>query len=453
MSDRRVIVVGTTSDYIDLIRRRYAGRVLFVTSPAERQAAKEAAPDQATELLCDLQQLEAVSVALSAHLCTYDIEPIGITSYDCESMRLATVLAERMRLQYPSAAAIDTCRSKYATKIAWQGQGVPCPQTALAQTEDDVLRFQEKLGAPIVVKPLTGSGSELTFRCSDGRECSEAFRALSAGLARHANERMYGSVSDARGCNPRRDVSVEEFVKGPEFSCDFVVDGDRTEIIRVAEKIPATDLTFGTTLAYIVPARLPKALDRGRLTAHLQQAAHALGLARAFCMVDFILRDGDPVFLELTPRPGGDCLPPLVLKSSGVDTIGLALDFAEGHMASVPSSDQWRPLVGVRLFAGVEGLIADFDTSAIIADPRTVECYLKRAVGHRVVLPPNDYDSRLLGHILFQPLSFADVDHECAEMASKLIVRMEKRHDPKFRRVSASGGRAAQAADPSTRTR
>jgi hypothetical protein len=453
MSDRRVIVVGTTSDYIDLIRRRYAGRALFITSPVERHAAKEPAPDQATELLCDLQQPEVVAQVLSAHLHTWNIMPVGITSYDCESMRLAAVLAERLGLQYPSAAAVDICRSKYATKIAWQSQGVPCPQTALVQTEEEVVSFQEQLGGPIVIKPLTGSGSELTFKCSDGRECSDAFQAVAAGLARHTNERMYGSSSDSHGCDPRRDVSVEEFVQGPEYSCDFVVDGDRAEIIRMAEKIPATNLTFGTTLGYIVPARLPGAFDKEKLTVHLRKAAHALGLTRALCMVDFILRQGEPVFLELTPRPGGDCLPPLVLKSSGVDTVGLALDFAEGRDLRLPPTEKWRPLVGVRLFAGVEGVIADLDTSAITADPRTLECYLKRTAGHRIVLPPDDYDSRLLGHVLFQPLSLADVDHECAEMASKLIVRMEKRHDPKSRRVSASGSRAAQAADTSTRTR
>jgi hypothetical protein len=44
MPDKRLLVVGTTSDYIDHICTRYPGRALFVTDPAERAAALEKEP-------------------------------------------------------------------------------------------------------------------------------------------------------------------------------------------------------------------------------------------------------------------------------------------------------------------------------------------------------------------------------------------------------------------------
>lgn len=34
-----VLVVGTTADYIDLIERKFPGRALFLTDPAERKRA------------------------------------------------------------------------------------------------------------------------------------------------------------------------------------------------------------------------------------------------------------------------------------------------------------------------------------------------------------------------------------------------------------------------------
>jgi len=57
--------------------------------------------------------------------------------------------------------------------------------------------------------------------------------------------------------DPRRTFAIEEFVAGDEYSCDFVLDRGRAEIIRTAHKLPATDMAVGTILAYEVPAALP----------------------------------------------------------------------------------------------------------------------------------------------------------------------------------------------------
>ncbi|MBI9091692.1 MAG: hypothetical protein JEZ12_20985 [Desulfobacterium sp.] len=46
-------------------------------------------------------------------------------------------------------------------------------------------------------------------------------------------------------------------------------------------------------------------------------------------MVDFIIRNHQPVLIEMPPRPGGDCLPFLLLEAVDLDIIRLALDFYE----------------------------------------------------------------------------------------------------------------------------
>jgi len=56
------------------------------------------------------------------------------------------------------------------------------------------------------------------------------------------------------------------------------------------------------------------------------------------------------------------------------------------------------------------------------ADGRVVECVLKYGVGHRVVLPPEDYDSRILGYAIFAPRDENRLEDECAEIEAKLDV-------------------------------
>jgi len=162
-----------------------------------------------------------------------------------------------------------------------------------------------------------------------------------------------------------------------------------------------------------------------KLKSQLFKAARGLGLEKAICMVDFIVTDNKACLLELTPRPGGDCLPDLILKSSGWDILEGALDFAEGLKIKIPVQTEWKHLTGVRLFSERAGYIKKIDAKAVHLDRRVLRCYLKWGKGHHVILPPDDYDSRILGHIIFRPRDWNNPLRECLNIASKLKVTME----------------------------
>ena len=53
----KILVVGTTSDYITWLQRVGEGRVLFLTDPLVRQQAKEPAPTPKEEILCNLNNV------------------------------------------------------------------------------------------------------------------------------------------------------------------------------------------------------------------------------------------------------------------------------------------------------------------------------------------------------------------------------------------------------------
>jgi biotin carboxylase len=426
MLHKRVVVVGTTADYIDIIRRRFPQRAVFVTDPAIRAGAKEPPPADGEELPCDLAQPKAAVAALQAHLDQWHVQPSGVVCYDCESMSLAAHMAEVFSLPYPSLHAIATCRDKFRSKRLWREAGVACPDVELIRTLPEGVAFLERSGRPAVLKPLTGSGSEFVFLCHDKYEFLGAFRRISTGLAAHPNIRMYSrDESNGDTADPRHVFAIEEYIRGREYSCDLILDGDRLEIIRIAKKIPAPDSPLGTILAYAVPAALPGGFDRDLLHRQLLTAAHALGLTRAICMVDFIIAKDRAYLLELTPRPGGDCLPDLIHFSSGLDMIGAALDFAEGRPVTIPDPPRWESLVGVRLFASQPGVITAIDTDKLRADPRVLQCYLKRSPGHEVILPPDDYDSRLIGHVIFRPDPTPAIESQCKIIAAGLRLEMK----------------------------
>jgi biotin carboxylase len=154
----------------------------------------------------------------------------------------------------------------------------------------------------------------------------------------------------------------------------------------------------------------------------LGDAARALGLTHSICMVDFIVTSDEITFLELTPRIGGDCLPPLVRQSCGLDTIGLALDFAEGRMCPIPEKELWTRLVGLRLFSSSTGTLSEIRTEMAAQDLRVREIYLKYARGHKIVLPPVDYNSWMLGHVIFEPDNDLSVMEQCLNLKNKIVI-------------------------------
>jgi hypothetical protein len=71
------------------------------------------------------------------------------------------------------------------------------------------------------------------------------------------------------------------------------------------------------------------------------------------------------------------------------------------------------------------GMIKKIGDRDLRRDPRVKELHLKRRPGQRVVLPPDDYESRLLGHVIFRPATPQAIESECDELESKLIVEFE----------------------------
>lgn len=73
-NERRVMVVGTTPDYIQWIRENYPDRAVFITDLRARKAAVEPRPPAKEEILVRLESEVAVLGAMLSHLKTWGIK-------------------------------------------------------------------------------------------------------------------------------------------------------------------------------------------------------------------------------------------------------------------------------------------------------------------------------------------------------------------------------------------
>ncbi|MDX1389974.1 MAG: ATP-grasp domain-containing protein, partial [Acidobacteriota bacterium] len=117
------------------------------------------------------------------------------------------ILAARLReaLGVPGMTVDETLpfRDKERMKQMLDAAGVRTPRHASAKTPDERRAAVERIGFPLIIKPIAGAGSADTHRANDARELEVALE-----LTGHVPE-----------------VSIEEFVEGEEFTFDTICAG------------------------------------------------------------------------------------------------------------------------------------------------------------------------------------------------------------------------------------
>src|SRR5260370_884338 len=116
-------------------------------------------------------------------------------------------------------------------------------------------------------------------------------------------------------------VVVEEYLTGPEISVDSAVHGGRVLPMFVARKQVGYPPYF-EEVGHVVHARDPLLTDR--LLLQVMRDTHAaLGFTDGMTHAEYKLTAAGPKVVEVNARLGGDLIPYLGMKASGIDP-GLA---------------------------------------------------------------------------------------------------------------------------------
>ncbi len=427
---RSVLIVGTTPDYVVKLYERYSKSLLFLTDRRFQgdPLFQELPPD--SQIFASLEKSDDACRRTHEFLKAGSAAPRGIACFDCDSLLLASRLGSELGLRFPAWEAIARCRSKFESKKTWTGHGVASPIASIASSLPETIGFFKSHGENMVLKPLAGSGSELLFHCKDESDVSKAVTILEEELPKRRTNPLFRPFPNPAGdslIDPCSCWVAEEFISGPEFSCDFVLQHDEVFLIRETGKIKATDKPFGSVLAYTFPPRYPAGFQKRSLKEVLKKATNSLGFDWGYFMVDYILHQGTPILIEMTPRPGGDSIPELVRTATGMDTLALYLDFVQGDFKE-PKELSLPPesFASLNFFAPVEGKIEILDGRKVTACPHVKKLFFKKQVGDRVILPPKDYDNRLLGYCLIKATPGLDLVAETRKLQQLLELRIEE---------------------------
>jgi len=200
------------------------------------------------------------------------------------------ILAARLReeLGVPGLSVERTLpfRNKEKMKQVLDAAGIRTPRHAAAGGEAEIRAAAERIGFPLIVKPIAGAGSADTHRVEDGAELESAI-----AVTRHVAE-----------------VSVEEFVDGEEYTFDTVSVAGSPAYFNVAwyRPRPLVARTTEWISPQVVALRRP---DQVRLAGGVEMGCRvlrALGFENGFTHMEwFLTPGGEVVFGEIGGRPPG----------------------------------------------------------------------------------------------------------------------------------------------------
>ncbi|MEV6583966.1 ATP-grasp domain-containing protein [Streptomyces sp. NPDC051582] len=378
--------------------------VLFCTDPGRYPYVAE---DAVRTLVVDTADDAAV---LAAARSLREQAPIaGVTSSSEYYIATAAATARALGLCGPSAGAVRECRDKALQRRRLYEADVAVPRHERVSSADEARAAAHRIGYPVVLKPVQGSGSLGVRLCADAEEVSAHAAALTSAAV---NE---------RGVAVPRDVLVEEYLRGAEFSVEVF---GHTPVAVVAKHLgPLPDFV---ELGHDVPAPLP-ADAAALLRDQAVRAVKALGLGWGAAHVELRM-DGDDVrVVEVNPRLAGGMIPELVRHALAIDLVAWQIGAAVGAPATETPPAAARTAAIRFLTSDRPGFIADrIRTDRALEAARSVpdaqSAVLYRAPGDPVE-PALDFRGRL-GHVIASgadaALAGAAADEALRELAGAL---------------------------------
>ncbi|MGA4841748.1 ATP-grasp domain-containing protein [Streptomyces sp. G45] len=274
--------------------------------------------------------------------------------------------AAKLGLPAPDGDAVARCRDKERQRAALAAAGVPVPRFAAVGTAADAVRAAAECGGPVVVKPVSGSGSVGVRLCRGADEVRDwAARLLDRG-------------TDERGAPVPGRILVEAAVRGPEFSVETLDD----RVVAVVAKHVGPEPYFVET-GHDVPAPVP-ATTAAALGGTALRALAALGLGWGAAHTELRLTCRGPVVIEVNPRLAGGMIPVAVRAATGVDLVDAVIARAAGQAPAPPGPGAGHAAVRFLHGAGEGRVTRVTGAAAARRAPGVVAVTVSTAAGREV---------------------------------------------------------------------
>lgn len=313
-------------------------------------------------------------------------------------------VCDRLGLPGVSLAVAQSMSTKHRFREAQKRAGLPHPAFLIARSPDCLESLERELNFPVVFKPVDSSGSR-------------GVRFLD-----HASpDDVASAFAFAQSFSSSGTVCVEEFVGDREVGGDGILLDGKLAFLAITEK----HLDGFVVTGHSLPSTLARE-DQDRIRKALEDCCRAVGYARGPLNFDVKVGPERVVVLEMSARNGGNGIPAVIKRATGVDVEEATIRLALGE-AWRPPEGKGRPRGAASLVFGSRsgGTLVNAGSFAQVQQkvPELVELNLAVPLGNPV--KPFEHNGNLIGYAVFDcepPASYADV---AARIKDALDLRVE----------------------------
>ena len=217
----------------------------------------------------------------------------AIVGVDDAGVMTAALASEQLGLAHNTPSSVAATRDKLEMRHLLATHHVPQPEFAELETTMSPAAVAERIGFPLVVKPVSLSGSRGVIRV-DGQSELEA-----------AVERIRGIQAEAGIAGEQ--LLFEEYMEGEEIAVEGLVSTAGFEALAVFDKPDPLGGPFFEETLYVTPSSHADA-PLGEAIALAEDAARALGLAFGPIHAEVRLTPSGAKVIEVAARSiGGLC--------------------------------------------------------------------------------------------------------------------------------------------------
>lgn len=258
---------------------------------------------------------DRVGVARAA--AHYSVDGICTFASDV-AIRTVGYVCDQLGLSGVSLNVAETMSMKYRFRSFLKEKGFAYPNFVVVASLDQPTGIAETLRFPVVFKPADSSGSRGMTKIVapnnhlERAALDHALRFSSSGL-----------------------VCAEEFVEGTNVGGDGILIDGEFAFLAITHKRVAGFVVTGHSLPTSISSN-----DQSRVKAALEKCCSALAYTDGPLNFDVIVTPEQIFIIEMSPRNGGNGIPGVIERASGVDVQLATLRFALGLSPQLPEAEQ-----------------------------------------------------------------------------------------------------------------
>ncbi|WP_312497696.1 ATP-grasp domain-containing protein [Enterococcus sp.] len=235
------------------------------------------------------------------------IYPIScIVTFSDYYLEITAKLCEFFELRGNSLESICSTKNKASQYLKVSNKGIIIPKTDVINLSIDKYIKKEKIDYPVIIKPVSSSGSHLVKKISTYNEYKRYIQTL-----KHIE-------TNERGQPFVKKYLVQEFIEGREYSVEIFVENSNIHILGFTSKELYSEDIFAEKL-FSFPCN-DRGLYKPSTIKSINKVVNSLGIKYGCLHIEFKLTsDLKFVLIEANPRLGGRYISRMIKDVTGFD--------------------------------------------------------------------------------------------------------------------------------------